>query len=452
MKADFPFAVRLILGLVLCGCLTFPLRGQSTEDPSGASDQPTGQTTSQPADQTATETAADNEAEAVFAPFADRIRVGSRGAQVVITWQDSVDVTNGYSIYRHTALPSLENYQGAIKIGEIGQGVQSFTATIPDETPYYYFLLAKTDNGTLYEIFIPLRNVTLMPVQVVVEISEATAVSAQPQITSLQAELAQDAVRLNLTSSGASGRVVLYRSTDQIESAVDLLNTVVIAILDASETRFLDYPIPGIAYYYAAIPESQLKSGTITFKAGQNTTNQPISIQAGLYRIGLPEANPVSRSMPLPFLVLNRGVSQDIALAGPGQTELRSVSPPTEKVISELLARLGPAAAPVRPELLYPGDLAQASRSAGEDYLLHQIISGDFQSGNYDSAVRNLTLFLSLPRSETNATLARFYRGQAYVMLGLWREAFFEFLQTQQGYYLESSGWIDYLLTILQSL
>ena len=97
---------------------------------------------------------------------------------------------------------------------------------------------------------------------------------------------------------------------------------------------------------------------------------------------------------------------------------------------------------------IFPEDLQ--SGGGGEEYALRSIVSGYFSKGSYAEAVRQFTLYLSLPRSDANAAKARFYRGQAEALVGSYREAFFDLLQSQESYHIESSAWIDYILEELR--
>jgi hypothetical protein len=386
--------------------------------------------------------------EPVFAPFPDKIRVGSRNNEVIISWEDTIDAQFGYRIYRSKELPSQENYVQAELLGESQPGKQFFSYRVSEETAYYYFILAKTEADLVYEIFIPLRNVTLLPVQIVLDTPISRPSIIVGTINHLRAEQAGEMVRISFQPSADAGRAVLYRATAPILSAVNLLESIIIAVLEEGRNDYQDYPIPGIPYFYAVIPESQLKAGSTIFTAGKNSTEHAVIIPAGLYRVGLPTANPISRSIPLPLLVFDRSIRSDLPLSTLNQVPLTKVSSDTEKAIHDLVVLVGRTRTITQP----PQTLPKTTVQSGEQVLLSEIITRDFLAGNYNTAIKNLGLFLSLPRSTAVAAQARFYRGQSYVMLGLWREAFFEFLQSQTEYYRESKLWIDYLLDVLQSL
>ena len=386
----------------------------------------------------------------VFAPFPDKIRVGSRATDIIISWEDSPDVQFGYSIFRSEELPAIENYKMAEKLADVASDVGTYTLKSTNNVAYYYFILAKTADDSVYEIFIPLRNVTLMPVEVAAaETTPSISELAVNTVMELKAELAVDAVKISFKNT-RSVRTVLYRATVPVRNSVDLLNSIVVTVLDSGISAYQDYPIPGVPYYYAAIPETSLKTGTISFTPGLNSTIAAVTIPAGLFRSGLPAANPVSRSIPLPYLVIDRGVSQNSNLAQPNRFISVPISADTEKAVNDILRQAGKESSIEQPSLSNPGSLSTVSR--GEAYLLQEILVSNFTKDQYADTVKNLNLFLSLPRSPEVAARARLFKGQSYVKLGLWREAFFEFLQAQPYYYRECTVWIDYLLDMLNDL
>jgi len=391
----------------------------------------------------------------VFAPYPSRLRVGVRGGDVVIAWEDSPDVKAGYAVYRHRAFPSAENFNEATLLGLVEPGVGSFTYKAPDTAPYFYFVLGRlpageeTEAAAEYRLFIPLRNVAIDAVAVSEERVATQATGERPRIAGIIARADGDAIVVSVDASGDTGRLVVYRGTAPILAPSSLLDAALAAIVPLGSGPYRDYPVPGVEYYYAVISEKALSSGSISLEAGVNATVSPVSLQAGVFRVGLPTSGAASRSMPLPYLVLSRGFSDakpvDFVdpLPRPGL-----LAPETEKSIATLLASHGSQAKAERPKItIFPEDLR--SGGGGEEYALRSIVSAYLAKGAYAEAARQLTLFLSLPRSAANASKARFYRGQAQAMSGAYREAFFDLLQSQSSYYIESSAWIDYILEVI---
>jgi hypothetical protein len=397
----------------------------------------------------------------VFAPYPSRIRVGVRGSDIVLSWEDSEDVTAGYAVFQHTQFPDESNFSGALLLGFADSGKIGYVHTPADEKPYYYFVLGRIPEAQVqggeseYRLFIPLRNVPIDSISI--KPSTTTALEAQtatqdstPKLSGILARVDGDAVVVSIDAQGNTGRLVIYRGTAQIKSSASLLDAVLAAIMEPGSGPYRDYPVPGVDYYYAIVPEKDLIGGSVTLEAGVNTTLTAATIQAGTYRVGLPSASATSRSMPLPFLVLTKGFedAKPVGIDDP-TPEPRPLSAETEKAIATLAAIHASTTRAVRPQItMFPEDLQAGG--GGEEYALRTIVAGPMAKGNYIEAAKEFTLYLSLPRSEKNAERARFYKGQCQAMAGMYREAFFDFLQSQGSYYLESSSWIDYILEELR--
>lgn len=399
---------------------------------------------------------------AVFAPYPSRIRVGVRGHEIVLSWQDSPDVSAGYAVYRHSKFPEAANFEDAMLLGYAETGEDGFVYSPPDEGAYYYFVLGRASDPSQgypeYRIFIPLRNIPIEPVSVSMmqkldeeasaslDALSETATTVAPVLSGILVRVDKDAIVVSIDAKGNPGRLVVYRSTAPIKTPTNLLDSVLAAILEPGSGPYRDYPVPGVDYYYAVVTERDLSSGTLSLKAGVNVSSRPVSIQAGMFRIGLPSSGATSRTMPLPYLILTSGFvdAKPIGVEDP-TPRLRELSAETEKAIATIVSHHGSMAQAGKPPItIFPEDLQ--SGGGGEEYALRSIVAGQFAKGSYLEAIRQFTLYLSLPRSFKNANRARFYRGQAEAMLGGYREAFFDLLQAQESYYMESSAWMDFIL------
>lgn len=411
-----------------------------------------------------------SEAEAVFAPYPSRLRVGVREDVVIISWEDSPDLSSGYVVFRHSAEPSAGNFADAVMIGDAESGSPAFEYRPPDDGPYYYFVLGRSQSG-VYEVFIPLRNASLAPIRAEAAASRPTQASpgtaspgtaaqaapaaAGPQpsavpVDGVSARVEGDAVRIGFVADASLGRLVLYRGTAPFRDAQALLSATIAAVLPSGSADYVDYPIPGIEYYYALVPERELLGGRLGVEPGRNATLRPVLIPAGLYRVGLPSSTSYARSAPLPFLVLTRRVTDaDPLIREDLAPQARPVSAATEKSIVSLVASAGVAPSFSRPAItIFPEDL---KTSPSSDFSLYTISAGSLARGNYEQAARELNLYLSLPRSPAATARARFYRGQALAMTGAWREAFFELLRAEDSHYLAVQPWLDYVLFKLSS-
>lgn len=389
--------------------------------------------------------------ERIFAPFPLRIRVGIRPEGVLVTWEEAADPPEGYTVYRSEAPIDRGSFPGALRIADLPSGSVEYLDVPPDSRGYYYAVLGRTRQGGIYEVFIPLKNVSIAPVSF--EPVAAPAPKPEPPEPApepppvVQASLDRDGIRITWEPIRIGRRVVLYRSPTPIRSLPDLLGSSWVASVEESEAGILDFPVPGIGYYYALVDEEGLRSGSPVLAAGRNVTTASASVPAGLYRIGLPQIPYASRSLPLPYLALTRGVTAGSeALSGglpvPPDAPLK---PETRKAVARILrSEALPPASP--PELrILPEDL-EATAAGGEEYTLRTIVRDRLAKKDWKGASDELARYLSLNRSPGAAARARFYRGQALAYSGEYREAFFEFLLAQDILYLPSNQWIDWLL------
>src|SRR5512145_2408594 len=90
---------------------------------------------------------AQDAADQVFAPYPSRIRVGVRGREIVIAWEDSADVTAGYAIYRQDSFPDASSFGDAVLLGYSDSGSSGFVYKPEDTKPHYYFVLGRVPAG-----------------------------------------------------------------------------------------------------------------------------------------------------------------------------------------------------------------------------------------------------------------------------------------------------------------
>lgn len=391
--------------------------------------------------------------ESIFAPFPLRIRIGTRPDGILVTWAEASDPPAGYSVFRSDVPIDRSSFPSALRLADLSPESLEYLDSPPDSRGYFYAVLGRTEQGGVYEVFIPLKNVSIAPVSyepaLVAEpepIPEPAAPVREPP-PEVRALVERDGVRITWNPLHPGRRVVLYRSPSPIRSLSDLLSASWVASVEESEEGILDFPVPGIGYYYALVDDEGLRSGSPELSVGRNVTPETVAVPAGRYRIGLPEIPYASRSLPLPFLALTRGVeagSEPLpgGLPLPGPSPL---SPETGKAVSRIL-RNAEESRVLPPDLvILPEDL-EASAVGGEEYTLRTIVRDRLMKQDWKGASDELARYLSLNRSPAASSRARFYRGQALGYSGLYREAFFEFLLAQELLYLPSNRWIDWLL------
>ncbi|MBN1518792.1 MAG: hypothetical protein JW923_01720 [Spirochaetales bacterium] len=96
-----------------------------------------------------------------YEPYPSHIRIGVRNDVIVVSWDDSDDIELGYVVYRQLSEPSAGSFAEAVPIGQVQAGVGQLEYRPPDDRAYYYFVLGRSETG-VHQVFIPLRNVSLV--------------------------------------------------------------------------------------------------------------------------------------------------------------------------------------------------------------------------------------------------------------------------------------------------
>ncbi|MBN1241499.1 MAG: hypothetical protein JXA15_02185 [Spirochaetales bacterium] len=438
-----------------------------------------------------------------------RVRVGVRDGRPVVRWVDH-DAATGYLVYRHDAPIDSARFDEAVVIGRVPQGLGSFEDAPELDGNYFYAVLALDADGDPVVMLEPMRNATVtgLPVTGVPKTSEEssapqpvpgpvavspdvpatssvspaaapaaapepTAVPTTPRIAattppptagstapssaprapvrSIAALARDDAIRVSWIADAPGSRLVLYRGVAPIVDVASLLVASTVASFQDREGFILDYPVPGIPYYYAIVDDEGLRTGRIVVSRGSNATTVAAEIPAGRYRVGLPDAAQASRSIPLPYLYLSRSVSPDgkpllSSLELPPRVPLSAAG---EKVASELLgyAVTVPAEAPEL--VVLPED--RVLQGSGDEYTLRLIAAERLLKEDWKAAADELSRYLSIRRDPSLEARARFYRGQALAMLGEERDAFFELLLAEPWVGGAGDAWVDWLLGRLRT-
>jgi hypothetical protein len=386
----------------------------------------------------------------VLAPFPSKIRVGLKGEGIVVSWEDSKDVEGSYIIYRFTEEISDDTIASALKVGEVPSGTRSFLDKPPDSKPYFYCVLAKDNDGFVYQVIIPFKNATMTGISCILPASEAKK-DEYAEITGLKAEVSSDSIVVSYSASAKNRSLILYRSTAPVTGTIGLTDATLVSIFVDSDGKFQDYPVPGVDYYYVLIDESNLRTGNIAIKKGANSTEQPARIPPGDFRIGLPRISPISRDVPLPYLVLSSTVSQGSSFSSRPMElpQTKTLSTETAKAVDQLTTLSGWKEAPIPPVYVFPEDTALAG-SVGEEYTLRSIIADQFAKKNWAEAVDRFSKYLSIHRTAQTAARAQFYLGEAFAETGNLRDAVFAFLISENEYAPQTRAWIEYLLRKLQ--
>ncbi|MDR0377277.1 MAG: hypothetical protein LBH70_05735 [Spirochaetaceae bacterium] len=378
---------------------------------------------------------------AVFAPFVSLLRGEVEHNLIRLSWIDSRDVRGPVFIYRSQTPFDTEHPYHLVQPIEAPYGAQSYLDTVETAGQWHYFVAASDERGRLYEIFMPYGNtVTVTVEEIQRESSRFVQNSGAPsKITGLEAAVQGDGVLISFTLSAPVRNLALYRSVNPITNLQELLNAVFVE--NGVLSPFMDYPVPGIPYYYAVITEDELISGNMEIYPGSNATVTAVEVSAGS-RIGL-VPSPGIRAIPLPLISAS-------TISPSGNYENvpppALLSPEAAWAVNSLNLR---RTAPLPPKIprVFEQDLAPPS--GGEERGLRSIVQGSFRSRDWPVCRDELVQYLSLPHSAASEVRARFYLAQAHYFNGSYREALFEFLSAQSHYPKETQEWVQAALLML---
>ncbi|MFA6506027.1 MAG: hypothetical protein WCT14_08010 [Treponemataceae bacterium] len=411
------------------------------------------------------------DAERVFAPFVSRITVMEKEGKVSLSWTDSRDATGSVVIFRSEQPITAEKIARAERLAEVPYGAQSFIDKPPKGGLWHYFVAASDTKGSRYDVMLPYVNsldariavTQAAPAAQTPKSATGKAASSpaieQPQpteaaksnekkISGVSAQVQGDSVRISFRSSSTVSNILVYRSASPLAETRDLLDAVIVQSAPASVAPVIDYPVPGIGYFYALISEDDLKAGRIAIERGINATSVPVEVPAGRYRVGLPGPPSDIRSMPLPIISLDAAMPSGTfgPLPPANPTQLSSAA---AKAVAELIGSVRPIKLTERRPRAFPQDLE--TPSGGEEYALRSIVQGTFAKKDWAESAKQIVRYLSLSRTPASEARAHYYLGQSYFFSNRYSEALFEFLLAQSQYYAEGQEWIDAILPRLSA-
>lgn len=384
----------------------------------------------------------------VFAPFVSRLDVMPQGEEVALTWRDSPDLRGGYQILRSTEPISSGNYADARVAGRVPPGEESFLDRPGVAGQYYYAVAGEMVTGAIYPIFIPFRNATAQPVTV--------EPAPPPQeraasINDISAVAEENSVNLTFSASKEGRNLVVYRSTKAIDSLEVVTEATRLATLPSSEEGFVDYPVPGVDYFYGVFDSELVALGLLEFAPQSNVTAEPVGLPLAVARQPAPEAlERTMRRRPLPLLSLNREIETGRLIGSQRQPPL----PEPQELSSETVAALGTlrgkGEGPAQEEprlVILPEERIRADK--GPDFTLATIVNGTLRREDWAEGQELLENFRTLPLDEDITARVHFYLGQSHFFQGDYRTAFLEFLLARDHYFSATEPWLD---TILERL
>ncbi len=397
----------------------------------------------------AQEAARDDTNQEVFAPFVSRLRVAVRDPQIRLTWRDSTDLTDGsYRVYRHSREITAETIDDAELVAEIQPGVETYLDTPDQEGSYYYAVLAAEPDGRTYPILVPFRNKTLRPVEVT---RMATEEELAAEIAGIRAQAQDSSIVVVFDPSRNERTLSVYRSTEPFESLDSVSDATLLDEIDSTNRRFIDYPVPGVDYYYGVFDRVLIERDSVEVTTGGNVLAEPVRIaleSQPVTRISIPPAT--KRRAPLPILRITTGIQSGEPLSTPDVPRpgtARPLASTTESAIEELLSRTPPAEEFLPEPRILP--LERSGEGTGVAQTLSRVITGEFSDQNYDRAAELLETILQISMSAEQERRIRFYLGQALYFEDQNERAFMQFLMASESeeLYTETRPWIDGILT-----
>jgi hypothetical protein len=230
-----------------------------------------------------------------------------------------------------------------------------------------------------------------------------------------------------------------------------LANATRVGEVTSGDAPVLDYPVPGISYFYGVFPADALAEGDPRFEPGVTVTADEVRIPLTTTRVTLPpfEGGPRSRN-PLPFLRITRELDGAEEELPQNPASVRPAVPLDEETAAAVarVTEALPEGDSERPEpRVLPVDRSTAEK--GPASALSTVATGAFAERRFEEAERLLENLLSTPLPPDVKARSHFYLAQSYYFTGRLRPAFLEFLLARDEYYLETRPFIDRILSEL---
>jgi hypothetical protein len=372
-------------------------------------------------------------------PVVSQIKAEARNNLIRLTWVDSPDARGPVYIFRSTR-PFTGTIPANIRPVIVRYGEQYYIDDSDDISNLYYFIAASDTAGRRYDVIIPHTNST----NVNLSAAEAQAEPAAPEpqaepvqgISNLRAVQDGERVVISFDVTGQRKNAVLYRSAHPVRRPQDLLDAVIVR--SGFDSPFVDFPVPGISWYYVLIFEEEISAGRMGITPGVNATVSAVTISED--RI----AERALRPIPLPVMTLGNAAPESYFLP-----EASGQAPLSEGTARMLRNTEMPAKAPHAPRKPRIFTIDLQAPSGGEDSALFQIVNEYFVRRDWEGARTGLLHYLSLPRSKDVEARARFYLGQTLYFTGNYRGALFEFLTIRSLHPVEANIWIDAILSAM---
>ena len=370
----------------------------------------------------------------VFAPFVSQLEGEIRNNLIRLSWKDARDIQGPVYVYR-SDMP----FSAVLVLPppfEVPYGTGSYLDEAETPGILHYMVIASDQYGRKY--ILPILNTNTASITVAPEnvpgyaerlnqgarLATSAPNAPVPSIQGISVRTEEDRVIISFSGADREKNLLLYRSLSPITRQEDLLSALIIR--QKASSPLIDYPLPGIKYYYALVYEEDLAAGLFSVRSGFNITG---AVQIA----GSERAN--SRNMPLPGLNLSAPLPEGF----PG---FISENPVPQDIIFSM-ERKSENTGKKETEV-FPEDLARGG--SGDEYQLRLIVQGYFALKEWTKAAEEFRRFLELPRPKDQRARAQFYLGQVYYFQKKLREALFQFLLAQEQYSEDCNSWIQAVL------
>lgn len=435
-------------------------------------------------------------AQTLEAPFVSRLRTEVEEGNVRLYWKDAPgERIRRYNVYRSLLPFSDESFDRAQLVGTVDAGVEGYTDKPDQAGEYHYAVLGVTEEGQVIRMFVTFRNVTSNPVVFIPP-------TPTGQVINVSARVSGDRVIIDFQATDATENVLIVRTSEYPETRDDLVKGVLVATLPGTSTTYQDIPPPGLGFYYTVVNAKAYAQSSPGLFSRSNRTPEPVGVQltqvqtrpqvigpqpfsslaAPEVEIILPsvsqllaqrqrptpaaaepatptpgESAPtptislldlgyrerVLRVLPLPRLALN----EDIVSGRPGVRysdplpQPRSLTPAARQILDNLSKSI------VEPEIPSPTILPEErTATGGLAERLSAIVNGAWAEKNWNSAIQELTRFLSLDMEAKIRARAYFYRAQAYLFSNQPERAGLDLTAALDSYRPQVTPYLDYLL------
>lgn len=374
-----------------------------------------------------------------FRPFVSNIATSAIGNRVTVTWDDIRGLSAvTYRVYRSRTELFAENISSAEVVANIASGIEKVEDVIDSSGSYYYAILAVDPSGIEVPVFIPAQNKTLTPIELTLTRSAVTF----SLVSDFRAIINNtDGVELSFTAA-PDIRVTLLRSTSPILTADDILSTIQVATLDVGVQSYIDAPLPGIPYYYAALDYDIIsgeyyifieESGQTLFVPGENTLRQAVELPVLATRPSIFRSRRTVTNV-LPRLTLNQAISSGINFKTAAVTlpKKQPLAKSTRRAVDVMLQQIGSPPDPlVLPVILESEERTNLDSLPKQEQILAEIVSSSFLDANYMQSIQQLEDLLNMSVIRTVDFRIRFYYAQSLFFIGELEAAIFQFLYIQ---------------------